>query len=155
MTFKLRNLLHVFLIILLSNCGFKIANQSEAMGFKIGSVSTTGDSRVSYRIKNNLLPYSKNDSNRTIDLNIKIKKNKTIKEKNINNEVTKYLVSIIAIVNYGAEENKVFSVTKKGDLTVSNQYSQTLNSEKKIIKSLSESVVEDIIEELLERIDDI
>tara|TARA_B100000963_G_scaffold51371_1_gene39503 strand:- start:789 stop:1256 length:468 start_codon:yes stop_codon:yes gene_type:complete len=155
MTFKLRNLLQVFLIILLSSCGFKIANQSEAMGFKIGSISTTGDSRVSYRIKNNLLPYSKNDSNRTIDLNIKIKKNKTIKEKNINNEVTKYLVSIKAIVNYGAEENKVFSITKMGDLTVSNQYSQTLNSEKKIIKSLSESVVEDIIEELLERIDDI
>ena len=151
---KLKLLLPIFLILLLNNCGFKVANQSDSMNFSIGSILTTGDSRVGYRIKNNLLPYSKNSSKNVINLDINVSKSKTIKEKNIKNEVTKYLVSISALVNYG-KENKKFSVTKAGDLPVSSQYSQTLNSEKKLIKTLSENLAEDIIEELLERINDI
>ena len=152
---KLKILLPIFLILLLNSCGFKVANQPDSMSFSIGSILTSGDSRIGYRIKSNLLPYSKMNSKNVINLEINVSKSKTIKEKNIKNEVTKYLVSINALVDYGKEENKKFSITKAGDLPVSNQYSQTLNSEKKLIKSLSEDLAEDIIEELLERMNDI
>tara|TARA_B100001559_G_C16471246_1_gene609125 strand:+ start:345 stop:812 length:468 start_codon:yes stop_codon:yes gene_type:complete len=152
---KLKILLPIFLILLLNSCGFKVANQSDSMSFSIGSILTSGDSRIGYRIKSNLLPYSTMNSKNLINLEINVSKSKTIKEKNIKNEVTKYLVSINALVDYGKEENKKFSITKAGDLPVSNQYSQTLNSEKKLIKSLSEDLAEDIIEELLERMNDI
>tara|TARA_B100001564_G_scaffold358816_1_gene378515 strand:+ start:632 stop:1099 length:468 start_codon:yes stop_codon:yes gene_type:complete len=152
---KLKILLPIFLILLLNSCGFKVANQSDSMSFSIGSILTSGDSRIGYRIKSNLLPYSTMNSKNVINLEINVSKSKTIKEKNIKNEVTKYLVSINALVDYGKEENKKFSITKAGDLPVSNQYSQTLNSEKKLIKSLSEDLAEDIIEELLERMNDI
>ena len=49
----------VILIFLVSNCGFKVVDQSKLINFKVGSISISGDSRVSYIIKNKLLPYSK------------------------------------------------------------------------------------------------
>ena len=64
---KLRILLPIFVILLLNSCGFRVANQSDSMSFSIGSILTSGDSRVGYRIKNNLLPYSKNSNKKNGD----------------------------------------------------------------------------------------
>ena len=144
----------VTLILIVSNCGFKVVDQSKLINFKVDSISISGDSRVSYIIKNKLLPYSKNNEKKIIDLDIEIKKNKDIKEKNIKNEITKFQISIITIVQYGDSLSEKFEILKKGDYSVTNQYSQTLNNEKKLIKSLSENLVEELIEKLVERLGD-
>ena len=44
--------------------------------------------------------------------------------------------------------------SKTGNYNVANQYSQTLNNEKKLIEMLSESIAESIIEELISRVND-
>ena len=49
---------------------------------------------------------------------------------------------------------KEFEILKKGDYSVTNQYSQTLNNEKKLIKTLSENLVEELIEKLVEKLGD-
>ena len=147
-------LISVILILILSNCGFKVVDQSKLINFKVDSISISGDSRISYIIKNKLLPYSKNNEKKNIDLDIEIKKNKDIKEKNIKNEITKFQISIITIVQYGDSFSEKFEILKKGDYSVTNQYSQTLNNEKKLIKSLSENLVEELIEKLVERLGD-
>ena len=144
----------VILILILSNCGFKVVDQSKLINFKVDSISISGDSRISYIIKNKLLQYSKNNEKKNIDLDIEIKKNKDIKEKNIKNEITKFQISIITIVQYGDSLSEKFEILKKGDYSVTNQYSQTLNNEKKLIKSLSENLVEELIEKLVERLGD-
>ena len=142
------------LVLILSNCGFKVVDQSKLINFKVDSISISGDSRISYIIKNKLLPYSNNNEKKIIDLDIEIKKNKDIKEKNIKNEITKFQISIITIVQYGDSLSEKFEILKKGDYSVSNQYSQTLNNEKKLIKTLSENLVEELIEKLVERLGD-
>ena len=144
----------VTLILIVSNCGFKVVDQTKLINFKVDSISISGDSRVSYIIKNKLLPYSKNNEKKIIDLDIEIKKNKDIKEKNIKNEITKFQISIITIVQYGDSLSEKFEILKKGDYSVTNQYSQTLNNEKKLIKTLSENLVEELIEKLVERLGD-
>ena len=144
----------VILILILSNCGFKVVDQSKLINFKVDSISISGDSRISYIIKNKLLQYSKNNEKKNIDLDIEIKKNKDIKEKNIKNEITKFQISIITIVQYGDSLSEKFEILKKGDYSVTNQYSQTLNNEKKLIKTLSENLVEELIEKLVERLGD-
>ena len=147
-------LISVILILILSNCGFKVVDQSKLINFKVDSISISGDSRISYIIKNKLLPYSKNNEKKNIDLDIEIKKNKDIKEKNIKNEITKFQISIITIVQYGDSFSEKFEILKKGDYSVTNQYSQTLNNEKKLIKTLSENLVEELIEKLVEKLGD-
>ncbi len=144
----------LILILILSNCGFKVVDQSKLINFKVDSISISGDSRISYIIKNKLLPYSKNNEKKNIDLDIEIKKNKDIKEKNIKNEITKFQISIITIVQYGDSFSEKFEILKKGDYSVTNQYSQTLNNEKKLIKTLSENLVEELIEKLVEKLGD-
>ena len=144
----------VAIIFLVTGCGFKVVNQSEIIDFNINNISTSGDRRISYIIKNNLLPYSKSDGKKLLNLEIDINKNKSIKEKNIKNEITKFQISISTIVQYRSEKNGKFQISKQGDFSVSSQYSQTLNNEKKLIKMLSESLAESIIEELISRVND-
>ena len=136
------------ILFLFTGCGFKIVNQSE-LDFNIANISTYGDSKIGYIIKNKLIFLSKNNGKKNIDLDIDLTKNKEIKEKNIKNEITKFQITIIALVKYGIDDNKKFKITKVGEYRVSKQNSQTRISEKKLIESLSESAAENIINELV------
>jgi len=145
----------LLLFCFLWSCGFKVVNQSELINFNISSISVSGDNRISFKIKNKLLQYSKNNGKKLLNLDIDVKKNKEIKEKNIKNEITKFEISIASSIQYGNNEGDQFEITKKGDYTVTGQYSQTLNNEKKLINVLTESLVEDVIEELIQRTNDL
>ena len=145
----------VVIMFLITSCGFKVVNQSELINFKIAEVSISGDNRISYIIKNKLLPYSTNNTKKSINLEINIKKNKSIKEKNIKNEITKFEILIIAVVEYNEIETAKFEISENGDYTVTSQYSETLNNERKLVKILSENIAENIIEELILRADDL
>jgi len=147
MRIKLTFLVSVITIFLMAGCGFKVVNQSGLIDFKIENISTSGDNRVSYIIKNKLLPYSKSNGKKLITLEIDLNRKKMIKEKNIKNETTKFEISISAVVQYRSDENGRFEISKKGDYNVASQYSQTLTNEKKLVKTLSESIAENIIED--------
>ena len=94
MTKKLFFFKGVIILFLLTGCGFKVVNQSELIDFNIENISISGDKRISYIIKNNLLPYSNSDGKKLVNIEIDINKNKFIKEKNIKNEITKFEISI-------------------------------------------------------------
>ena len=76
------------------NCGFKVINESEKNNFSIQEIKTSGDKRVNFKIKNNLLNYSKKNNQNILLIDLSAKKNKKIKEKNIKNEITKYEISL-------------------------------------------------------------
>ena len=154
MRIKLTILISVIIIYLNTGCGFKVVNQSGLTNFKIENILTSGDNRISYIIKNKLLPYNNSNGKNLITLEIDLKKNKSIKEKNINNETTKIEISINAVVQYRSDKSGEFKISKKGAYNVADQYSQTLTNEKKLIRILSENIAEKIIEELILRTDD-
>ena len=151
---KLTILISLIIFFLNTGCGFKVVNQSGLINFKIENILTSGDNRISYIIKNKLLPYYKSNGTKLITLEIDLSKNKFIKEKNINNETTKIEISINAVVQYRSVENGEFRISKKGTYNVADQYSQTLTNEKKLIRILSEKIAEKKIEELIQRTDD-
>ena len=151
---NLNILIITIIFFLISGCGFKVVNQSELINFNISSISVSGDNRISYVIKNKLLPYSNNNKQTNLDLDIYLNKTKLIKEKNIKNEITKFEIVISAIIEYKSKNTAKFEISKNGSYTVTSQYSQTLNNEKKLIKVLSEKLSEQIIEELIQRTDD-
>ena len=146
---KLTILISLIIFFLNTGCGFKVVNQSGLINFKIENILTSGDNRISYIIKNKLLPYYKSNGKKLITLEIDLNKNKFIKEKNINNEITKIEISINAVVQYRSDESGRFEISKTGNYNIASQYSQTLTNEKKLVKSLSESIAENIIEELI------
>lgn len=154
----MNKLLKLFtLIVLLTNCGFKVVNNNELRNFNIVEIETSGESRVNFSLKNNL-KNKKINNNRKIKLNLETDKIKEIKENNIKNEITKYSITITTKVNFELiSENKLgeFTVSRKGNYNVQEQYSQTLNNEKNLIDSLTDEIVEEIFDNLAQTVNDL
>ena len=148
----------ILVLLLISSCGFKVVNQSSLINFSISKITMAGDKRINYNLKNKILSTIKDTNNRTINLIINTKKEKTIKDKNIKNEIIKYQIKVSAIVkikdkNYS--NIKPINIEQIGNFDVANQYSQTLNNEKNLIKTLSESLANELIDEIIRRMNDL
>ena len=140
------------------NCGFKVIDKSEENNFAIQEIKTSGDKRINFKIKNNLLNYSKKNNQNILFVDLSTKKNKKIKEKNIKNEITKYEISLNIDVRFNlinSETNYKISLSNKGDYLVADSYSTTLNNEKKLTNDLVENVSEKIIRKINLQLNDI
>ena len=47
-----KNILYICLLILISNCGFSVIDRSSLSDFNIIEISTIGEKKVNYKIKN-------------------------------------------------------------------------------------------------------
>ena len=45
-------LIKALILIILSSCGFKVVNYSDLINFEIKEISTSGDERINYLLKN-------------------------------------------------------------------------------------------------------
>ena len=153
----MKNIFKVICVaILLSNCGFKVVNQSENIKYYITSINVIGDKRINYKIRSKLSASLSDASKKPIILNINSKKIKNIKEKNIKNEITKYQITINVTIEIFSKDNKNLDeivLSKSGDYSVVKEYSKTINNEKKLIEILTNELLEDIISNLSERDD--
>ena len=155
----MKKIIFQILIVLLitTGCGFKVYNQADLINFSIEEIKTTGDNRINYSLKNKIISTLNNDYKRKIILIIETNKNKTIKEKNIKNEITKYQISIDAKIKVESSDYNIepFIVLEKGDYNISSQHSQSINAEKKLVRQLSNNLGDKILKELLFRLNDI
>tara|TARA_B100000959_G_C14929141_1_gene602821 strand:- start:721 stop:1197 length:477 start_codon:yes stop_codon:yes gene_type:complete len=132
-----------FLIVLffvISNCGYKVLNNLETNNFNIKEISTSGDKRINFKIKNNLIIDSSKNKTNNLILKLDTKKIKKIKEKNIKNQITKYEISLISNIKLNfLEKNQKhkFSITSNGDYLAADKYSTTLKNEKRLIEDLT------------------
>ena len=97
---KLINLALCFLIVVITSCGFKIVNFDQ--NFQISEINTSGEKKINYVIKNRLLLGSKEGNENIIKVNILTNKIKNVKEKNINNQITKYEIRITSQIEYSS-----------------------------------------------------
>ena len=138
-------------IVLLSSCGFKVVKNKQFNKYYISQINTKGDSKINYRIKNKIKT-SSNIANKTpVIINLETNKEKSIKEKNIKNEITKYALKINVSVNIkllGTPELKNFKITKIGSYSVADRYTDTRNNENKLTKNLANEITEDIEKQL-------
>ena len=154
---KLKIISFFLLIFLLNNCGFKIIDQSELYNFQIDEIDASGDKYISYKLKNKILSRVGKSENTLLSLDLNIEKIKTIKEKNIKNEIVEYAVNIKVNVNFKESKNNVdgnFKITNTKGYAVSKKYSETLNNEMRLINVMTQKIAEDIIKELSIRVND-
>ena len=142
-------------LILLTGCGFKIIDKRELLNFNIKEISTNGDRRINFELKNKLSDYNDTNSSKVIKIELDTKKTKSIKEKNISNEITKYQIKVIVNVKLMKTDNTnnlEFTIEREGDYVVADKFSQTLNNEKKIIRNITEKISESIIDEIINKL---
>ena len=145
-------IIKLFLIIsttlILNNCGFQKINKDLSPIVNIEKFNLSGDSKINYNLKNEILLTSKKKGKNRIIITLKTEKKKTDKVKETSGKITRYMVSIN--VNMTVEEvissktiSKSFS--KSGDISVGRNHSDTIDAEKKMVKNLSEILAKDII----------
>ena len=156
---KKKILFSIFIIFLLiNNCGFKIVNNSEIYKFDVNEIIATGDNKINFKIKNKLIFSSKKNEKKLVDIYLDTNKSKEVKEKNSNNEITKYQISIastVKVIELVSGNEIFFNIVKTGDFSVASQYSQTLANEKKIIDVLTDDVTENILNTIVLKLDDL
>ena len=142
-------------LILLTGCGFKIIDKRELLNFNIKEISTNGDKRINFELKNKLSDYNDTNSSKVIKIELDTKKTKSIKEKNISNEITKYQIKVIVnvkLIKTNNINNLKFTIEREGDYVVADKFSQTLNNEKKLIRNITEKISESIIAEIINKL---
>ena len=145
-------IIKLFLIIsttlILNNCGFQKINKDLSPLVNIEKFNLSGDSKINYNLKNEILLISKKEGKNKIIITLKTEKKKTDKVKEASGKITRYMVSIN--VNMTVEEVKSSkmiskSFSKSGDFSVGRNHSDTIDAEKKMVKNLSEILAKDII----------
>lgn len=142
-------------LILLTGCGFKIIDKRELLNFNIKEISTNGDKRINFELKNKLSDYNDANSSKVIKIELDTKKTKSIEEKNISNEITKYQIKVIVnvkLIKIDNTNNLEFTIEREGDYVVADKFSQTLNNEKKLIRNITEKISESIIGEIINKL---
>ena len=125
------------------------------MKLNIKEISTNGDKRINFELKNKLSDYNDTNSSKVIKIELDTKKTKSIKEKNISNEITKYQIKVIVnvkLIKTNNINNLEFTIEREGDYVVADKFSQTLNNEKKLIRNITEKISESIIGEIINKL---
>ena len=144
--------------LLLSNCGFKIVDRSEINNFIIKELIMTGEKRINYKLKNNLLRSSKQNSKNNLILTIHTKQKREVKEKNIKNEITKYQILIETKVELQIIESSkkyTFNFNVVGDYSKDKSYSSTISNEKNLIENLIKNMTINTTNFINQRLNDI
>jgi hypothetical protein len=135
-------------LLLLNSCGYKKLNKGNNNQFYINKISTNGEKRIGYLVKNIIQINSSPSSKNKLNIDINLKKIKNSKERNISKKTTKYELTIIAEVKI-IEENKSKVINKIFEKSITYQversHSTTLNNEKTSIADLTEKVADDIV----------
>ena len=143
----------IFIILigfLVQSCGFKVLEQANLEYFYVKEINATGNNRINYDLKNNLIIKSGNKTNKPLVISIYSTKKKSIKEKNNKNVITKYLIQINLEVKIESNNKlvKTLSLSDQRDFNVSTQYSQTINNEKQVTKDIVDKLTETIVREI-------
>ena len=144
MKYKLINL--VFFLLLLTSCGFEVVKNT--YGFNILELNAEGNKKISYALKNRIKINNSDLNKNFIKINIDSEKVKLIKEKNIQNKITKYEIKIVSNVKYMIlPENitKILTITKAANFNVADNKVETLNNEKKLIDNLIDEMADEIL----------
>ena len=139
------------ILLLISSCSYQKMNSQDQKKFYIQEFDISGDSRTSFIIQKKIQRFSNKDSDNRIKLLVVLDKNKTIQEKNIQNKVTKYSLTLSARVkiielNSTNEINRTF--TARRIYNVEDNYSATINNSKDANNSLIDIIVGEILDQL-------
>ena len=84
----------ILFFMLFNGCGYQVVDKKKLQTFNILEINTSGEKRINFKLKNKLISFKKENSKKLIILEINSKKNKSVKEKNIKNQITKYQINL-------------------------------------------------------------
>ena len=139
------------ILIIITSCSYQNMNSKNQKRFNVQEFNITGDARASFIIQKRIQRFSNENSENRIKLSIELNKDKSIHEKNIQNKVTKYSLSLSAnvrIVELDSAKEIKRNFTVKRIYDVEDNYSDTVNNLKKTNNTLIDVIADEILDQL-------
>ena len=139
------------ILLLINSCSYQNMNSKDQKKFYIQEFDITGDTRTSFIIQKKIQRFSNKDSGNRIKLLVELNKDKAIEEKNIQNKVTKYSLTLTAnvkIIELDSTKEIVRTFTARRIYNVEDNYSATVNNSKEANNSLIDIIVGEILDQL-------
>ena len=136
---------------IITSCSYQNMNSKDQKRFNVQEFNITGDARASFIIQKKIQRFSNENSINRIKLSIELNKDKSIHEKNIQNKVTKYSLSLSAnvrIVELDSTKEIKRNFTVKRIYDVEDNYSDTVNNLKKANNTLIDVIADEILDQL-------
>ena len=143
-------LLAVTSLIILNSCSYQKMNPS-VQQFAIDEIQVNGNERTSFLIERKIKRFSQKGSSNKLAIIINLSKKKDIHEKNIQNKVTKYKLTLRAETNIKNLKNLDVikrSYSSNTIYNVESKYTDTLNNEKEANSRLIDLIVSQLLDEL-------
>ena len=139
------------ILILITSCSYQNMNSMDQKKFNIQEFDITGDSRASFIIQKKIQRFSNENSLNKIKLSVELNKDKSIYEKNIQNKVTKYSLTLSAnvkIIELDSAKEIKRNFTVKRIYDVEDNYSDTVNNLKEANNTLIDIIADEILDQL-------
>ena len=148
-----------FSLVILPSCGFKVLEKSQLLNYHIKEFETSGNKKINYHIKNNIKNVIKSkDAQESILIKIKSDHNKSIKEKNDKNQITKYQINLTVNAEINFLEKRIkknINQSINGDYNVEDNHQSTLNNQNTLELYLAKKASRNIINQLVLVINDL
>ncbi len=150
---KIKSVLIIALLVMFStnSCTYQKMNALDQKKFHIMEFEIEGDARETFIIQKKIQRFSNKESKNKIKILIKLKNDKSIKEKNIQNKVVKYELKLSAnlkIIELGSTKEIIRNFSANQIFTVEDRYSNTVNNEKEANNLLIDKIVNEILDQL-------
>ena len=131
---------------LLVSCGYKKITQ-EKLSIDLQNINITADKRIAYKLKNNILLISNEESKNkyNLDLNLIYKKTSKIIDKT--GKTTRFNIAYtgnLKLKNIDGDENINKSFNVNGEYNIAEDYSDTINNRNTAINNIIEKLSNDI-----------
>ena len=136
----------ILLFVFLNSCGFKKINDPDLKFYSIGDIKLSGNKQLGLVIQNKLNLSSNKDSKNTLFLTINLEKNKTMREKDSSNKITKYNIQLTANISIKTTSEiieKKFETIDFYDVT--SDYSNTIRAQKNLENELARNIADELI----------
>jgi len=148
---KLKYLILILIVLLTNSCSYQKMNSVDQKKFDIKEFEVIGDARESFIVQKKIQRFSNKNSDNKVKLLVKLKKNKTIQEKNIQNKVTKYNLTLsanVAIIDLNTTKEVKRKFTASQVYNVDDSYSDTVENFKDANNSLIDKIIDEILDQL-------
>ena len=145
----MKKFLNLFILLMfVSSCGFKNINLEGENDLNISQIILVGNKKIGRVLHNEILLISSSKGSDKIEINLSTDKLRKVSNKDNSGKITKYDIIITAdliITNLNSQKIRRKSFVKSGSFDVKTKHIDTINTEKKETRNLTNQVAEEIL----------
>ena len=145
----MKKFLNLFLLLIfMTSCGYKNINLEDGNDLNISQIILVGNKKIGRILQSEISLISSSEGNDKIEINLSSNKSKSVSNKDNSGKITKYDIVITAdliITSLNSEKISRKSFVKTGSFDVKTKHIDTINTEKKETRNLTNQVAEEIL----------